>query len=387
MKKIATITFHRAHNFGSVLQTYALQEYVCNTCKENNEEVRYSVIDFCNLEQTKLYSVFKPNVSLKNIMKNIIVLPYAKKLKCKYEKFEKFIENEFNLTQRYYSEDEFIKEPPMADYYISGSDQLWNVRTLDFSDVYYLNFVEKGRKISYAASFGPLQINWKRYDEEKYRQLLSDYEFISVRETGSEKNVEYLTGRKCSVNIDPTLLISCDEWKKVQSNVNYNEGKYILLYCLEPTKKQLKMADAISKKVKLPIVILRYNNKNDIFNHYVKKYESGPKDFLAYIDHAALILSSSFHGTAFSLIYHKPFYVFDGMKDNRISEILIRTGMTERSLESIKDIEKVTLKLPDGEKIDKALAEERKKAKKYLEKALQLKDNEERNDKCNYTCI
>lgn len=373
MDKIATITFHRAHNFGSVLQTYALQEYICKMYKECNKEIQYQVIDFCSTEQKDLYSVFKPNVSWKNVIKNIITIPYAKKLQIKHRKFETFIEEEVNLTKKYCEERELLENPPVADYYISGSDQLWNVRTLDFSDVYYLNFVKSGKKLSYAASFGPLKIDWQHYVKEKYSHLLNDYDAISVRELGSKRNVEYLTGKQCQVNIDPTLLLSCNEWRKIQSNVDYNNGQYILLYCLEPTKKQLEIANAISGKLKLPIVILRYNNKNDMINRYVKKYESGPKDFLAYIDHAALVLSSSFHGTAYSLIYHKSFYVFDGMKDNRISEILRKTEMTERSIDSIKDIERVTLKPVDREKIDIVLAEERKRSKLYFQKVLQLK--------------
>ena len=80
------------------------------------------------------------------------------------------------------------------------------------------------------------------------------------------------------------------------------------------------------------------------FNSFVKRYDSGPTDFLAYIDHAALVLSSSFHGTAFSLIYHKPFYVFNGMRDNRIAYILTKTDMVDHSLESLTDVERVTLK-------------------------------------------
>ena len=167
MDKIATITFHRAHNFGSVLQTYALQEYICKMYKECNKEIQYQVIDFCSTEQKDLYSVFKPNVSWKNVIKNIITIPYAKKLQIKHRKFETFIEEEFNLTQKYCEERELLENPPVADYYISGSDQLWNVRTLDFSDVYYLNFVKSGKKLSYAASFGPLKIDWQHYDKEK----------------------------------------------------------------------------------------------------------------------------------------------------------------------------------------------------------------------------
>ena len=108
----------------------------------------------------------------------------------------------------------------------------------------------------------------------------------------------------------------------------------------------------------------------DMFNHFVKKYAAGPEDFLAYIDHAALVLSSSFHGTAFSLIYHKPFYVLNGINDNRISEILNKTNMTERSLESIEDIKNVNLNKPDEKMIDLFLENERVRSELYLREAI-----------------
>lgn len=372
VKKVAVVTFHRAHNFGSVLQTYALQEYVKQLGQETGSEVEYTVIDFYTEEQEELYKVYKSGFGVKNFIKNAIAVPNAKAFKIKHQKFNDFISDNFHVTKRYKTVNELEAKPPIADYYISGSDQIWNVRAKDFSDVYYLNFVNQGRKISYAASFGPLKINWNRYDGQKYTKLLQEYDAISAREQGSADNVEYLTSNQCSVNVDPTLLLTAEQWRKIQSDANYKDGQYILLYCLEPSKQQLAMADAISKKLNLPIVILRYNNKNDMFNHYVKKYDSGPKDFLSYIDHAALVLSSSFHGTAFSLIYHKPFYVFHGMKDNRISSILMKTGMTERSLECLEDVKRVALDKPDGRAIETLLNEERDASKLYLRRTLEL---------------
>lgn len=372
VKKVAVVTFHRAHNFGSVLQTYALQEYVKELGKEAGTDIEYTVIDFYTEEQEELYKVYKSGFNIKKFIKNAFVLQNAKALKMKHRKFKDFISENFNVTERYRNTEEVKLNVPLADYYISGSDQIWNVRAKDFADVYYLDFVNQGKKISYAASFGPLKIDWDQYDKQKYTQLLQEYDAISVREQGSADNVEHLTGNQCSINIDPTLLLASEHWRKIQSDVDYKDGQYILMYCLEPSKQQLKMADAISKKLKLPIVILRYNNKNDMFNHYVKKYDSGPKDFLAYIDHAALVLSSSFHGTAFSLIYHKPFYVFNGMKDNRISSILLKTGMTERSLEHFEEIERVTLDKPDDKVIEALLNEERSASRMYLRRALEI---------------
>lgn len=377
MKKIAVVTFHRAHNFGSVLQTYALQEYVKHLGNEVGVDIEYKVIDFYTEKQEELYNVYKSGRNIRNIIKNIITCFYVKALEEKHNKFDEFITQKIHLTKRFLTENDLKKDIPDADYYISGSDQIWNVRAKDFSDIYFLDFVNRGRKISYAASFGPLKIDWNQYDKEKYAHLLNEYASVSVREDGSQENIGYLTHQECCVNVDPTLLLNCEQWRKIQSDANYNEGQYILLYCLEPSKEQLKMAKAISKKLKLPILVLRYNNKNDMFNSFVKRYDSGPTDFLAYIDHAALVLSSSFHGTAFSLIYHKPFYVFNGMRDNRIAYILTKTDMVDHSLESLTDVERVTLKKLNEETIELFIKEEVNKSTEYFRKALEFEGKKE----------
>lgn len=370
--KISTITFNHAHNHGSMLQTYALQQFVCQICKNLNIPVEYIVIDYDTDLQRELYNVFKSGYGIKSIVKNIIAFLHYRSLKSRHEKFERFIRGNCNLSRRYSSEQQLIEDIPLSDVYISGSDQIWNVRSQDFSDVYYLPFIKDKRKISYAASFGPLKIDWSKYNASLYSQYLSDYSAISVREEGSANNVEILTGKRPQIHLDPTFMLTADEWRKVQSNATYNSGQYILLYCLEPTKDQIQMAQAISKKIKLPVVVLRYNNTNDWFNSFVHRYDAGPADFLSYIDNAALVLSSSFHGTAFSLIYHKPFYVFHGLKDNRISSILKRVGLEERSIDSLQDIQKVSLDSIDGNLIEEFLNNERARSMNYLISAIGL---------------
>lgn len=368
--KIATITFNHAHNHGSMLQTYALQRFVCNLGVKSGVDVDYKIIDYDTDKQRELYAVLKKGFSFKSIIKNCIAFLYITDLKRRHLKFEQFLKDYCCLTHRYRNPEELKADIPEADVYISGSDQLWNVRASDFSIVYYLSFVKSGKRISYAASFGPLKIDWAKYGIRTYSLLLRKYMSISTRETGSADNVEQLLGKRPEVHVDPTFLLTVDEWRTVQSNANYKDGKYILLYCLEPSQRQLKMAKVISNKLGFPIVVLRYNNRNDWFNSFVHKYDAGPRDFLSYIDHAAMVLSSSFHGTAFSLIYHKPFYVFDGLKDNRISSVLARIGLEDRSIDSIKDIEKVEIRPLDDKLIEKFIIEERQRSVIYLNKAI-----------------
>lgn len=368
--KIGTVTFHKAENYGSALQTYALQEFTKALVTDGL--VDYTVINLRPKSQGDLYSLYQKGLSFSKLIKNAVAYFYRKDLSNRKDKFDDFLNSEICLTPKFddiASAEQYLSS---YDYLISGSDQIWNVRTKDFADFYYLNFNNKAKRISYAASFGPLKIDWQKYDAAKYTTLLRKYKHISVREEGSAVNVKGLTEMDCEIHVDPTLLLNVEEWRKVQSDANYQGGKYILLYCLEPSKQQLKLAKAISKHLNLPILTLRYNNKNDIFNNFVKRYDAGPRDFLAYIDHAALVITSSFHGTAFSIIYRKPFYVLNGMSDNRISNILSQTGLEHHAIDESFNPEEAKILIPDIESINQYLATERERSRNYLKKALLL---------------
>lgn len=342
-------------------------------CENTSVDVDCRVLDFNLPVQDDLYCVFKPGKDLRSIAKNLLALPYQDALNVKYKKFNSFVEQRMSLSQRYRTEAELMQNPPSADYYISGSDQIWNVRAKDFSKAYLLDFVRSGKRISYAASCGPLRIDWTQYDSESITKLLSKYDMCSVREKGSSENLRPLIDKKLPIHVDPTLLLDCEEWREIQSEANYHEGRYILLYCLEPTKDQLFLAKRIAKKLELPILVLRYNNKNDMLNHFVKRYDAGPEDFLAYIDHAALVLTSSFHGTAFSLLYKKPFYVFDGMTDNRISSLLVSVGMEDRSISQQSSMGKINILPFEYQVVEKFLMQKRVESYTYLADALEIR--------------
>ena len=176
MKTIITVTFHRAHNHGSALQAYALQEFVKKLGRESGIDVNYSILDTVSPSQSKLYSIFKSGEGIKGFIKNIFSLIHYKDIKKRFKKFISFQTQQLNLIEN------AELSPSHADCFISGSDQLWNVRASDFSDAYYLDFLPCNiRRISYAASFGPLKIDWTQYDASKYARLLKNYQHISVR--------------------------------------------------------------------------------------------------------------------------------------------------------------------------------------------------------------
>lgn len=367
MKKIATITFHGAHNFGSSLQTYALQTFTENLFKENGEECDYKVINFRTDFQKQMYSYLPKPKGVRNAIKFLMRLPYLKKYKRKWNKFEDFINNTLNTGEEINTLEQINQVYGDNDVYISGSDQIWNVRSRDFNEAYYLTSLKGKKKISYSASFGPLAIDWSKYDKQKFTDALNDYSAISVREEGSFQNAKTLTEKEVDIHVDSTLLLSKEEWIEFGSGKNYKNGEYILMYCLEPSKEQLKMAKRISKFLKLPIVVTRYNNKNDYFNSFKKLYDTGPKDFISLINNAKFVITSSFHGTAFSIILQKPFFALDGATDRRISNVLALTNLNDRAVNS-NNLEEKLLKAYNLSFEDSfaEIEKERQKAKEYL---------------------
>jgi len=369
LKKIATITFHASHNYGSCLQAYALQEYVK---KLHNNECEYGIVNLRTDIQKDIYiNVFKGK-GLKNALKRMALFNHKKEIYAKEKHFEDFIENKLHVTKEYSTLEQLKNEKWDYDYYIAGSDQLWNIRTDDFDWAYYLEFVESTNKISYSASFGPREIIWN--DEEKSRmvQNLSKFKNISVREKGSFNNIKSLIGKTAEINVDPTMLLTKEDWSKIVDKNRLYKDKYIFLYNLKGAECT-KLAKKISDTLKLPIVISR-PGKLEIIYGFEKRYDCGPCEFLNLIKNAEIVLSSSFHGTIFSILFNKPFFALNGAKDLRINALLKTMGLEERTIDSNDYIDKCKKAFEiDFTESEKLLEGERKKSEKYLKKALDIK--------------
>ena len=261
MKKIATITFHASYNYGSNLQAYALQEYVK---KLHNNNCEYKIINLRTDKQKNMYKNIFERTGIKNNIKKIFILNQKKSLELKQKYFEEFIQKNLNITKEYNDLKELKEEELNFDYYISGSDQLWNLQAFDFDWAYYLEFVKKGKKISYAASWGPKAQTWNEEEKERIKKALNEYYAISVREEGSFNNVKELIGVESQINVDPTMLLDKKEWEKIIPEEPIYKGKYIFLYNLKGDKNILKIAKKVSNILKKPIVVSRFGNKWEI---------------------------------------------------------------------------------------------------------------------------
>lgn len=370
MKKISTITFHASYNYGSCLQAYALQEFIK---KISNEEIDYEIINLRTETQKNMYKNFFYKKGLKNSLKKIIFFSQKKNLDKRDFLYEDFIKNLLQVTKEYKTLEELKSATWKSDFYIAGSDQLWNKNAYDFDWANFLEFVDSPNKISYAASFGPLRQNWNVNDKARIKKDLKKFKYISVRENGSYDNVKELINVCPSINVDPTLLLSKSDWEKLISKNRIIKYKYIYLYNLKG-KKYFKLAKKISKKLKLPVVISKDGRFGEIFYGFRKKYDVGPLEFINLIANAELVLSSSFHGTIFSIIFNKPFFSLYGAEDLRINTLLQKMSLTDRSINFEDYLNKCESAYEiDFKQSDSVINYEISESKKFLKKALDIK--------------
>ncbi len=366
MSKVGIITFHAAHNYGSNLQAYAMQKIIDSFGIENE------IINFRTDRQKDQYRPFTNRKGLKYIIKNGYFFFNYSWRKKKYLKFEKFIDEKLKKTAKEYkSLDELYVANLDYEYYISGSDQIWNTVPVDADMAYFLPFVKKGIKIAYAPSFGQIG-NIK--NKKEIAEYLNEYKYLSIREKYGQKLIKSMINKCVPVLMDPTILIKKEEWENMISD-RIIEDDYIFFYTLFATKEMINIVKIISKETGLKVVISNISNQYEIFSGFEKKLESGPMEFLNYIKYAKLVCSSSFHGTVFSILLNKPFYSINGMRDNRISTLLEMTNLTKRAI-TLNDVKNGLNDIFNLNFVyaEKSIEQEKQKAIKYLKEALDIEE-------------
>lgn len=318
------------------------------------------------------------------ILKDITHLIYYKSLKVKYQKFEYFIRHNLILSQKEFDSLESLsKELPIYDCYISGSDQIWNPNPCDFSMAYLLPFIpEESKRISYASSMGPSGV-FTRPLPQGYVESLARYKYISVRENKSALLVQDIlpsfkikTNSSKSVEVkivcDPVFLLSKQEWiERLIGQVPILKKKYIFFYTLFADAEAISMVKELSKRTGLPIVVANFTNAHDFVNPFEKHYNSGPLDFLNFIYYAEMVCTSSFHGTAFTVLLNKQLVSIRGMGDNRISSLLKYMGMQDRSVANLEKMRSFDLNvMTDYELVNKKIKNYSSEGKSFLKNSL-----------------
>lgn len=325
--KTATITFHAAHNYGSMLQAFALQQAL-RKCGCDNE-----IIDFRTDKQRELYKVFTRRRGIKYILKNICKAIYYRSYSLRFKRFEDFANKNLKCTKTcYHSLDELQKASFQYDCVIAGSDQIWNPVPADFDWAYYLPFVHIGKKISYAPSFGPLAQLLDNVTLAQIGDYLKGFDYITVRDENSKAIVEKASGKHAEIVVDPTLLLTREEWQKLLPHSKSPQKEYIFFYTLFANKEIIHIVNKISKALHMPVVVSNFSNQYDFFNTYQKNYSSGPLEFLNLIVNAKLVITSSFHASVFSTLFNIPFFAINGDRDARISQLLHSVNLLSRTI-------------------------------------------------------
>lgn len=324
MKKVGIITFHASHNYGSMLQAYALQQTILrigHNCKIINLRTKkqrkfYRPLVFSSVWQDRIKALLFPFLAYADLRKHHL--------------FEQFLSNKL-LTTTEIKTPELLNESALGfDIYVSGSDQIWNTCCPDYVSSFFLDFVYNHKKIAYAPSMGPCPD--ETISPELYgfiENALNSYCEISVREAGTADFVERITGKRPKICIDPTLLLEEEEWRLLAGSKPIISEDYMLFYSPFPTKEQCSELLLLSKRTGLKVILTTPNGTFRLIHKKSIKYHInvGPIEFLNLIRHAQFVISGSFHAVVFSIIFARPFYAIDGMSDNRVSSLLKLTKM------------------------------------------------------------
>lgn len=364
-RKVGIITFHAAHNYGSCLQAYALQSKV--------EQLGFNayIINLRTERQKDMYRPLTKRKGLKYLLKNAFSLINLKKRKTCYDLFENFISAKYHLTQEYESLTDLNSASFDFDFYISGSDQIWNTVPYDADMSYFLPFVKHGVKIAYAPSFGQIGNISK---EKEIAHDLADYNFLSAREESGCELIRKLCGRSAETVVDPTLFYNADFYEKLIDPRPIINRDYIFFYTLFATPEMMVSVKRLSKMTGLPVVTSNVSNQYDAFSGFEKHIDCGPCEFLNLLKNAKMVFTSSFHCTVFSIIFKKDFYAFKGMDDKRISSLLKLTSLENRSVDKIgSDFEILPT---DFHGVNEKISASAQRSEKFLCRCLGCDENE-----------
>lgn len=360
MAKIYTLTCHDVYNVGAGLQAFALQKYLLD--KGNDVEI----IDYKPVYLSGHYSLFTINnpkyrKPVINILYLIAKLPNRIKrlISQRKKRFDLFKKEYLLLTSKKYSSNsEMFDQFQDADIFIVGSDQVWNPLFQNGKDpAFFLDFASDSKvKISYAASFATDQLSEE--DEKRMYPLLSRFDEISVRES---RGIELLNkmGLNAICVCDPVILIDQDVWKSLAVYQN-NRKKYIFYYDFDNNSKVQAVIRKYADEMNYDVLSVTYAEG------MIYCRDMGPLEFLGYIMNAEIIVTNSYHATVFSVIFHKPFYVFSRKENlnSRIEDFITYLELQNKcySLNSLGSIEY------SWEEIDEKVIKLREKSEDYLQK-------------------
>lgn len=321
--KTATVTWITYNNYGTLLQAYALQRQIEQLGHENMILSDKDILKAYNAAKTDAVSpapsvsdatppvswfarirelAFHPGRLRRSLLAHTDAEKYAAPYEDSQRISEAFKREELHILYDV-GPDDLADINESFDAFIAGSDQVWSVFDSIFNPYYYLDFATK-RKISYAPSLGTDKI--LPATAERIRAMLADYAAVSVRESISARQLSEITGREVAWVADPTLLHDRTFWSAFAGAGRLRQKPYLLCYFLENRAWYFAYARKLAKQLRLDIVLLP-NKWDFLSSEYVTDFGVGPREFVSLIRDAAYVLTDSYHGSIFSLLFEKSF--------------------------------------------------------------------------------
>lgn len=309
MKKAGILTFHNAENYGAALQTYALMK----TLESFNLETR--IVDYRNR-----------GVFFRNLLKNLFYLGTFQNPIQNHQAFLHFQEDYLHLTEKaYHQGTDFARDADQFDLLFFGSDQIWNPDLAHgFDPLYFGAFKTRARKIAYAASLGKDEISPE--EQARLNILVNNLDAVGVR----EETMLPLINQEATCVVDPCTLLPASDWREISDRTIKKSG-FIFIYQLFRNPQIIETALALQEKLNQEVLVLTPYPLPYRHQGLKKLGRITPNQFLAYFDRAGAVLSDSFHGTLFSILFKKPFYcLLPAAKTSRITTLLQKLDLSER---------------------------------------------------------
>lgn len=373
IKKVGIITYFYFYNYGTILQGFATQLLFNKFPNTVSEIIDYRFgtktsprkVDILRIRMKRIFVYFKE-------FKRVYLTGKYAKLKSQRNKlFDEFAAKYLSLSsKKYMYEHEITEDAPQYDIYVTGSDQTFSPK-IGFSEALFLNFAPKDAiKAAYAPSLG---VSTLTKEQSLYiKEHLQKYDFISCRESLGSNMLKTITGREIVTVLDPTLMIHSEEWINYAVKPNI-KGKYIICYFLGDRDYYRDYVAQLSVQTNLPVYYIPVNWK-DFKKSNNLLWEVGPSEFLGLIANAEYVCTDSFHGTIFSVNFHKEVRVFvkhagnvTGGDNSRLFDVLKRLGIEKQLITEYTKGKPIQESFIDYEHVDNLLSKERENSLKYVE--------------------
>ena len=306
MRTVGILTMHRVVNYGSALQAWATQEII----KRLGYEAKLIDYVYPNKYHRQFYKKASFSLTMARFVRNLI---YRFPGRRKAKRFDDFREAYYITTRVYGNRNELLQDIPHFDNYVVGSDQVWNDNAIHGDLTFFLDFLpDDAHRISYASSFSS---NEQRKYRNEIKSSLSRFAAISVREENGRELVKDLSGLEAKLVLDPTLLLQKKDYLPIgeQSTIRIHQPfmlVYILNYAYNPYPYATEFIKEANRQTGLQVVCIDFSSRQHLgINNTIHLHDSvGPSEFIWLFSNASLVITTSFHGTAFALNFEVPFY-------------------------------------------------------------------------------